>query len=43
MEEVIIGILRLLCPYIKEMAEKTKSPIDDMVVRIICSLIEAKK
>jgi len=42
MEQLIIGLIRLLCPYLKEMVKKTKSPIDDMVVRIICSLVEAK-
>ena len=42
MERLIIDLLRLLCPYLKEMAKKTGSPIDDIIVRIIFSLVEAK-
>jgi len=43
MEELIIDLIRVLCPYLKKMAEKTGSPIDDIVVRIICNLVEKKK
>jgi len=43
MEELIVELIRLLCPYLKKMAEKTKSPIDDIVVRVICSLVEKKE
>ena len=43
MEKLIIELLRLLCPYLKAMAEKTQSPIDDFVVKIICSLVGAKE
>jgi len=43
MEQLIIDLIRVLCPYLKKMAEKTDSPIDDMIVRIICSLVEKKK
>jgi len=43
METLIINLIRLLCPYLKEMAKKTESPIDDLVVRIICSLVDPKK
>lgn len=43
MEKLIIELIRLLCPYLKEMARKTGTPIDDFIVKIICSLAEAKK
>ncbi|GAH64091.1 unnamed protein product [marine sediment metagenome] len=43
MEQLIINIIRLLAPYLREMAKKTDSPIDDMIVNIICSLVEQKK
>ena len=43
MEELIINLIKLLCPYLKEMAKKTGSPVDDFIVKIICSLVEVKK
>ncbi len=43
MEKLIIELVRLLCPYLKEMAKKTASPVDDFVVRIICSFVDPKK
>lgn len=39
MESLVINMLRLLCPYLIAMAKKTGTPIDDMVVRIICGLV----
>ena len=38
MEKVIIGLLRVLCPHLKAMAKKTASPVDDIVVNIICMI-----
>ena len=38
MEQLIIGLLRVLCPHLKKMAEKTKNRVDDMVVNIICAI-----
>ena len=38
MEQVIIGILRVLCPQLKKMAAKTANPVDDIVVNIICMI-----
>jgi len=43
MEQLIIKLIEVLCPYLKEMAKKTGSPIDDMIVNIICSLVGDKK
>jgi len=36
---LIIEILTLLCPYLKEMAERTDSKVDDYVVHFICRLL----
>jgi len=41
MEKLIIGLLRLFCPYLKAMAEKTGSMIDDMIVNVLCKIAEA--
>jgi len=38
MENLIIGLLRLLCPHLKTMAKNTASPVDDIVVNIICMI-----
>jgi len=38
MEKLIIGLLRLLCPFLKKMAAKTENRVDDMVVNIICAI-----
>lgn len=38
MENIIIGILKVLCPHLKAMAAKTASPIDDIVVNIVCMI-----
>lgn len=35
----IIKLLKVLCPYLKKMAAKTASPIDDYIVDIICALV----
>ncbi|MBA7682157.1 hypothetical protein ES703_90503 [subsurface metagenome] len=43
MEKLIIELIRLLCPYLMEMAKKTGSPVDDFIVRIICSFVDPKK
>lgn len=43
MEKLEIDLIKLLCPYLKEMAKKTGSPIDDMIVNIICSLVKPEK
>lgn len=37
--ELILALIRLLCPYLKAMAEKSDSPVDDYVVAIICSMV----
>lgn len=42
MEQVIIGILRVLCPHLKAMAKKSASPVDDIVVNIICMIAGAE-
>lgn len=38
MEKLIIGLLKVLCPALKEMAANTSNPIDDIVVNIICMI-----
>lgn len=38
MEQIIVGLLRVLCPHLKIMAAKSASPIDDVVVNIICMI-----
>lgn len=43
MEKIIIGLLRVLCPQLKAMAKKTASPIDDIVVNIICMIAGSGK
>lgn len=45
MEKIIISVLRVLCPHLKAMAQKTANPIDDIVVNIICMIAghEAKE
>jgi len=42
MDKIIIDLIKLFCPYLKEMAKKTNSPVDDMIVRILCSLVGDK-
>lgn len=39
MEQIILGMLRVLCPHLKKMAAKTENPIDDIVVRLICTMV----
>jgi hypothetical protein len=36
MEKLIVGLLRVLCPHLRAMAQNTSNPIDDIVVNIIC-------
>lgn len=43
MEDVILEILKVLCPYLKDMAKKTGSPIDDYIVSILCLAANAHK
>ena len=38
--ELILSIIRLLCPYLRAMADKTESPLDNYIVAMICGLIE---
>lgn len=38
---LIIQILRLLCPYLKQMAARTENPTDDKVVDFVCRLVGA--
>ena len=42
MEKIIIGLLKVLCPHLKAMAANTSSPIDDIVVNIICMIAGEK-
>ncbi len=43
MEDFIIKLLRTFCPYLKAMAAKTGSPVDDIIVGILCRVAEDKK
>jgi|GEM_PF-1988766 len=38
MEQIILGLLRVLCPQLKAMAKNTSNPVDDIAVNIICML-----
>jgi len=38
MEKLIVGLLRVLCPHLKDMAKRTENPVDDVVVNIICMI-----
>ena len=38
MEQIILGLLRVLCPQLKAMAKNTSNPVDDVAVNIICML-----
>lgn len=40
MEKLIIGLLRLFCPYLKKMAAKTENPVDNLIVSIICQAVD---
>lgn len=42
MDQLIVGLLRVLCPHLKKMAEQTKNPVDDVVVNIVCLIAGAK-
>jgi len=37
-QQIIIGLLRVLCPHLKAMAKNTSNPIDDIVVNIVCMI-----
>lgn len=41
MENIILGLLRLFCPQLKDMAKRTANPVDDFVVNIICASVNA--
>ncbi len=38
MEKMLLGLLRVLCPYLQAMAKKTATPVDDLVVNLICRI-----
>lgn len=38
MEQIIVGVLRVLCPHLKKMAAKTANPVDDIVVNLLCMM-----
>lgn len=38
MEQIIVGLLRVLCPVLRDMAENSSNPVDDIVVNIICMI-----
>lgn len=38
MENIIIGLLKVLCPVLRDMAAKSDNPVDDVVVNIICMI-----
>jgi len=35
----IMALLKVLCPYLRRMADKTATPIDNYIVDMICSLV----
>ena len=37
--DLIITILKLLCPYLKDMAARTENKVDDVVVHFVCRLL----
>jgi len=37
--QLIVAMLRLLCPYLQDMAKRTNTEIDDVVVNVICNLV----
>jgi hypothetical protein len=38
---IIIEIIKMLCPYLADMAERTESPFDDAIVKTVCTLVGA--
>lgn len=38
MDKLIVELLRVLCPYLKSMAANTGSPVDDIIVNVICMI-----
>lgn len=38
MEQLIVGILKVLCPHLKKMAAQTANPVDDIIVNIVCMI-----
>lgn len=40
MDTLILNLLKVFCPYLKDMAKRTANPIDDVIVRILCGLIK---
>lgn len=43
MEQMIIGLLKVLCPQLKAMAANTSNPVDDIVVNIICMIADTEE
>ena len=40
--KIIIEILRLMCPLLVDIADRTDNPIDNMVVQVVCDLVQAE-
>lgn len=38
-EQLVMAVLRVLCPRLREMAARTSNKVDDLVVNIICSMV----
>lgn len=38
-EQLIMAILKVLCPRLRDMAARTENKIDDLVVGIICGMV----
>jgi len=41
--DLIIATIRLLCPYLQDMANRTATPIDNLVVDFICHLVSTQE
>ena len=39
--ELAKQVLKVLCPYLKDMASRTNNKVDDWIVRVICSIAES--
>jgi len=37
-DKMIIGLLRVLCPYLRAMAKKSGNTVDDTIVNIVCMI-----
>lgn len=38
--DLIIAFLKLLCPYLKDMAARTDNKVDDAIVHFLCRLLD---